>query len=144
MLILFAIGAACRNFAGQRIYAMETLKTTLFLIPGGRELALPENSDKFRAAMRQAIATHTAKVLMLADTPLVPETEMQAVAKYKNVLAIESDEIYTEEDAWAIAYEEQADNYLPVVADAGYDFQVVRMEPVAVKYEDFEFLEKYI
>lgn len=123
---------------------METLKTTLFLIPGGRELALPENSDKFRAAMRQAIATHTAKLLMLADNPLVPESEMQAVAKYKNVLAIESDEIYTEEDAWAIAYEEQADNYLPIVADAGFDFQVVQMQPVAVKYEDFEFLEKYI
>ncbi len=123
---------------------MEALKMTLFLIPGGRELALPEHSDKFRAAMKQAIAGHTAKLLMLADTPLVPEAEMQSNAKYKNVLAIESCEILTEEDAWAIAYEEQADNYLPTVADTGYDFQVIRMEPVAVKYEDFEFLEKYI
>ncbi|WP_294818684.1 hypothetical protein [uncultured Flavobacterium sp.] len=123
---------------------METLKTTLFLIPGGRELSLPENSDKFRAAMKQAIATHTAKLLMLADNAVVPEAEMQSLSKYKNVFAIESDEIFTEEDAWAIAYEEQADNYLPVIADAGFDFQVVSMQPIAVKYEDFEFLEKYI
>ncbi len=94
--------------------------------------------------MKQAIATHTAKLLMLADNAVVPEAEMQSLSKYKNVFAIESDEIFTEEDAWAIAYEEQADNYLPVIADAGFDFQVVSMQPIAVKYEDFEFLEKYI
>ena len=123
---------------------METLKTTLFLIPGGRELALPEHSDKFRTTMKQAIASHTAKILMLADDPLVPDEELQALSKYKNVLAIETNEIYTEEDAWAVAYEVQADNYLPVVADAGYDYQVVKMQPVALKYEDFEILEKYM
>lgn len=123
---------------------MESLKTTLFLIPGGRELALPENSDKFRAAMKQSIATHTAKLLMLADTPLVPDAELQKLSKYKNVLAIETDAIQIEEDAWCMAYEAQADNYLPVIADSGFDFQVVQMQPVAIKYEDFEILEKYL
>ncbi len=123
---------------------MEILKTTLFFIPGGRDLALPENSEKFRVAMKQAIAGHTAKIVMLADTPLIPDKELQALSKYKNVLAMETNEIYTEEDAWAAAYEVQADNYLPVIADAGFDFQVIRMQPVALKYEDFELLEKYM
>ncbi|AWH85652.1 hypothetical protein HYN59_11280 [Flavobacterium album] len=123
---------------------METLKTTLFLIPGGRELALPENTTRFREAMKQSIAGRTAKILMLADRSLIPEAEIQKLAKYKNVLAIDSNEIFTKEEAWAIAYELQADNYLPAIADAGFDFQVIQMQPVAVKYEDFEMLEKYM
>lgn len=121
-----------------------TLKTTLFFIPGGRELALPQNATLFKEAMRNAIANRTVLIVMLADTPLIPEKVLQTLSKYKNVLLIESDEISTEDDAWSAACEMQSENYLPTVASAGFDFQVIQMEPVRVKYEDFEIIEKYL
>jgi hypothetical protein len=123
---------------------MDSFQTTLFLIPGGRELALPENADKLRNAMKEALASRTATIIMLADKPLLPENELQSMARFKNVLALETNAINNEEDAWSMGYESQADNYLPVLADAGFDFQVVKMKPVAIKYEDFEILEKYM
>ncbi|MEL1242877.1 hypothetical protein AAEO56_01275 [Flavobacterium sp. DGU11] len=121
-----------------------TPKTTLFLIPGGRELALPEHSEKLRSAMVESITERTAKIMMLADKPLIPEKQLHTIAKYKTVLLIETDQIYNEDDAWGVAFEVQADNYLPVIESAGFDFQVIRMEAVAVKYEDFEIIDKYL
>lgn len=123
---------------------MEPLKTTLILIPGGEELALPGNTDRLRRAMHIALTYRTARIIMLADAPVMPEKALQRSGSYKNVLLIESDAIHDEDDAWRIALESQAENYLPIVADAGFDFQVIRMEPVAVKYEDFEIIEKYL
>lgn len=81
---------------------------------------------------------------MLADEPVVPEMELHRNANYKTVLLIESGGIRDEDDAFRIALDMQADNYLPVVASTGFDFQVIQMEEVAVKYEDFEILEKYL
>jgi hypothetical protein len=81
---------------------------------------------------------------MLADKPLIPESVLQTLSKYKNVLLIESNEIFTEEDAWNAAAAMQSENYLPAVATAGFDYQVIQMEPVTVKYEDFEIIEKYL
>lgn len=120
------------------------VKTTLFFIPGGRELALPQNAALFKEALKQAVEHRTASILMLADTPLIPDSILQTLSKYKNVLLIESDAIVTEEDAWNVAAAMQSENYLPAIANAGFDFQVVQMEPVTVKYEDFEIIEKYL
>lgn len=122
----------------------DTIKTTLFLLPGGRELALPEHTDNFKNAMQQAVAERTAHIMMLADTPLIPEDELHTLAKYKNVFLIESDEIITEDDAWRVAYEMQAQHFLPNIVTSGFDFQVIQMQPVRVKYEDFEIVDKYV
>lgn len=119
-------------------------KTTLIHIPGGEELSLPHNAERLRKAMRVSLEFKTARILMLANEPIIPDKVLQTLAKYKTVLLIESDEIIDEEDAYRIALEQQAENYLPAVASAGFDFQVIQMEPVPVKYEDFEILEKYL
>ena len=123
---------------------MENLKTTLILIPGGEELTLPENAERLRKAMRVSLEYKTARILMLADESIIPDKVLQTLAKYKTVLLVESNEITDEEDAYRVALEQQAENYLPVVASTGFDFQVIQMEPVPVKYEDFEILEKYL
>ena len=120
-----------------------TTTTTLILIPGGRELSLPEHSEKFRSTLRESLTNRTAKIMMLANKPLIPEKVLHTLSKFKSVLLIESDEIKSEDDAWRIATDEQADNYLPVVSSAGFDFQVIRMELVAVKYEDFEIVDRF-
>ncbi|RZM08564.1 MAG: hypothetical protein EOO88_50040 [Pedobacter sp.] len=120
-----------------------TTTTTLILIPGGRELSLPEHSEKFRSTVRKSLANKTAKIMMLANKPLIPEKVLHTLSKFKSVLLIESDEIESEDGAWRIATNEQADNYLPVVSSAGFDFQVIRMELVAVKYEDFEIVDRF-
>ena len=123
---------------------MENLKTTLILIPGGEELTLPENADTLRKAMLVSLEYKTARILMLADESIIPDKVLQTLAKYKTVLLIESNEITDEEDAFRVALEQQSENYLPVVASTGFDFQVIQMELVPVKYEDFEILEKYL
>jgi len=119
------------------------LTTTLLLLPGGAELALPENSVKFKAALSHAIRNKKAKILMLSDTALVPEDVVQQTYPYKNVLLIESETIVTADDAWAAAAQ-MLDNHLPTVSTAGFDFQVVKMEYIAAKYEDFERLAKFM
>jgi hypothetical protein len=123
--------------------ASQSLKSTLFLLPGGHELALPDNAAKFTKALRHAVISKKARILMLADNPLVPDETVQTSQQYKNVLLIESDSIETEEDAWK-AIEQTLEGHLPVVSTFGFDYQVVQMEFIDVKYEDFERLAKFM
>lgn len=123
--------------------ATETFKTTLFLIPGGQELALPDNTAKFTKALRHSVLSKKAQIIMLADEALVPEETVQTAHHYKNVLLLESDTIVTEQDAWN-AIEHTLENHLPVISTLGFDYQVVQMEFVDVKYEDFERLAKFM
>jgi hypothetical protein len=118
------------------------LKTTLLLIPGGSELSLPANANKFRQALEQGLLNNTIEIIMLADKALIPEKVVQSKYKYKNVLLIESDKIVTPQDAFTAAHELQ-DGHLPVLSTAGFDYQVVKMEFIQVKYEDFERLAKF-
>ncbi|TRW23386.1 hypothetical protein FMM05_14435 [Flavobacterium zepuense] len=117
-------------------------KTTLFLIPGGSELQLPENANRFKTILQTAIKERTAEIIMLANTVLIPEEVVQSRGKYKNVLLIESDSIVTTEDAWAAA-NYTLEGHLPVVYSAGFDYQVIAMEFVKVSYEDFERVAKF-
>lgn len=78
---------------------------------------------------------------MLADDPLIDDVDLHKLSPYKNVLLIESNTIVSEEDAVKEVFKMLHDNYLPTVATSGFDFQVVKMEPVGVVYEDFEILE---
>lgn len=119
-------------------------QTTLLLIPGGSGLALPQNSSKFRQAVAFALQNETARVIMLADDPLVAEEDLHAMPGYKNVLLIESDRIADEQDAYMEARKMLGNEYLPALASSGFDFQVVQMERVGVAYEDFEIVDKYI
>jgi len=121
----------------------ESSKTTLFLIPGGHEIALPDNTAKFTKALHNAVLNRKAQIIMLADKALVPEEKVQTAQHYKNVLLIESDTIVTEEDAWQ-AIEQTLEGHLPVVSTMGFDYQVVQMEFIDVKYEDFERLAKFL
>ncbi|MFP9115408.1 hypothetical protein ACLI1A_15835 [Flavobacterium sp. RHBU_3] len=123
---------------------MQTTHTTLLLIPGGSELALPQNSGKFRQAVAYALQTETARVIMLADDPLLDDKDLHAMPGYKNVLLIESDAIADEQDAYTEARKLLGSDYLPAIADSGFEFQVVQMERVGVAYEDFEFVDKYL
>lgn len=118
-------------------------KTTLLLIPGGADLALPQNSAKFKNALEYAVHNKTAQIIMLADKAVIPEETVQTSRKYKNVLLIESDIIVTEQDAWYAA-ENMLQNHLPILSESGFDYQVVTMEFIDVKYEDFERLAKFM
>lgn len=133
------------NFANLKLTPVNTgpKKTTLLLIPGGADLALPQNSAKFKSALELSITNKTAQVIMLADEAIVPEETVQASRKYKNVLLIESDQIITEDDALNAA-KILLTGHLPVLSQSGFDYQVVKMEFVDVKYEDFERLAKFI
>lgn len=115
--------------------------TTLLLIPGGSEIALPQNNFAFKTALTQAVENRSLKIIMLADDPLIDDVDLHKLSPFKNVLLIESDTIVSEDDAIAEVYKMLQDNYLPTVATSGFDFQVVKMEPVGVVYEDFEILE---
>ena len=117
-------------------------KTTLFLIPGGSELQLPENANRFKTILQTAINERTAEIIMLADTVLIPEEVVQSRGKYKNVLLLDSDSIVTAEDAWAAALH-TLEGHLPVIYSAGFDYQVIAMEFVKVSYEDVERLAKF-
>jgi hypothetical protein len=119
------------------------LKTTLLLIPGGRELALPQNGVKFKTALQHAVANKTAQIIMLADEAVVPEKIVQSKYDFKNVLLIESDKINTTDDAWLLA-NHILEDHLPVLSEAGFDYQVVKMEFVKVAYEDFERIAKFL
>lgn len=121
----------------------ESLKTTLFLIPGGQEIALPDNTSKFTKALHHAVLNRKAQIIMLADEALVPEEKVQTAQHYKNVVLIESDTIVTQEDAWQ-TIEKTLEGHLPVVSTMGFDYQVVQMEFIDVKYEDFERLAKFL
>lgn len=123
--------------------ATESLTTTLFLIPGGQELALPDNTAKFTKALRHAVLSKKAQIIMLADKALVPEETVQTAQHYKNVLLIESDSIVTEYDAWQVL-EQTIETHLPVISTFGFDYQVVKMDYINVKYEDFERLAKFM
>lgn len=118
-------------------------KTTLLLIPAGRELILPEGVAKFKLALQHAIRNRTAQIIMLADVPVVAEEIVQSKYDFKNVLLIESDVIITAEDAWRVAAE-MMDDHLPTVSETGFDYQVVKMEFVKVQYEDFERLARFL
>lgn len=118
-------------------------KTTLFLIPGGQELALPDNAAKFKNALRHSAVNKKAQIIMLADNALVPEEVVQAGHSYKNVLLIESETIATADDAWE-ALQQMLDGHLPVISSAGFDYQVVELQYIDIKYEDFERLEKFM
>lgn len=120
---------------------MQQKHTTLLLIPGGNELMLPHNAQRFKEAVFYALEKKTAQVMMLADDPLIHEDDLHIMRSYKNILLIESDRIVCEEDAYYEAKELLTDNHLPAVATSGFDFQVVKMEPVGVVYEDFEILD---
>lgn len=117
-------------------------KTTLFLIPGGSELQLPENANRFKTTLQTTVKERTAEIIMLADTVLIPEEVVQSRGKYKNVLLLESSSIVTAEDAWAAALD-TLEGHLPVVYSAGFDYQVIAMEFVKVSYEDFERVAKF-
>lgn len=119
------------------------LKTTLLLIPGGRELALPENGVKFKTALQYAVANKTAQIIMLANEAVVPEKIVQSKYDFKNVLLIESHKITTTDDAWQFAGQ-LLEDHLPVLSEAGFDYQVVKMEFVKIAYEDFERLAKFL
>ena len=121
----------------------QNIKTTLLLIPGGSELVLPENSGKFKSALQHALTNRTAKIIMLADEAVVAEEVVQTAYNFKNVLLIETDQIATTDDAWQLA-EQMLDNHLPVLTEAGFDYQVVKMEFVTVQYEDIERLSKFL
>ncbi|KGO86148.1 hypothetical protein Q765_12585 [Flavobacterium rivuli WB 3.3-2 = DSM 21788] len=123
--------------------AADSLKTTLFLIPGGQELSLPDNGAKFAKALRHSVLTKKAQIIMLADNALVPEETVQTAQQYKNVLLIESDVIVTEQDAWQVL-EQMLEGHLPVISSFGFDYQVVQLEFINVKYEDFERLAKFM
>lgn len=123
--------------------AAQSLKTTLFLIPGGQELALPDNAAKFTKALRHSVLSKKAQIIMLADEAVVPEETVQTAQQYKNVLLIESDAIVTEQDAWHVL-QQKLDGHLPVISTLGFDYQVVQMEFIDVKYEDFERLAKFM
>lgn len=118
-------------------------KTTLLLIPGGRDLSLPKNAIKFKAALQHAIVNKSAQIIMLADNPVVPEETVQQQYDFKNVLLIESDKIDATEGVWSFAIE-LLEGHLPVLCEAGFDYQVTKMEPVKVQYEDFERLAKFL
>lgn len=120
------------------------LKTTLLLIPGGRELALPHHTDAFKKALREAIQNKSALMIMLADTPLIPETELHRLTAYKTVLLIESESITTEADVWHEAAAMLSENHLPAIATSGFDYQVIQLQPVAVHYEDFERFARFM
>jgi len=120
----------------------QPLKTTLLLIPGGSELALPEHTNNFKQALTQAIENNTLEIIMLADMPLIPEEVVQSRYKYKNVLAIESDEITTPNDALRVV-KQMLKDHLPHLYTSGFDYQVVKMQFIEVKYEDFERLAKF-
>ena len=119
------------------------LKTTLLLIPGGRELSLPKNAVKFKTVLQQAIVNRSAQIIMLADDAIVPEETVQYKYDFKNVLLIETDTINTTEDAWTVA-NTLLDGHIPVLCEAGFDYQVTKMEAVKVQYEDFERLAKFL
>ena len=123
--------------------ATQPFTTTLFLLPGGQELALPDNASKFTKVLRHAVLNKKAQIIMLADKAIVPEETVQTAQQYKNVLLIESDTIVTEHDAWQ-ALEQTLENHLPVISTMGFDYQVVQMEFINVKYEDFERLAKFM
>jgi len=123
--------------------ATQPFTTTLFLLPGGQELALPDNAAKFTKVLRHAVFNKKAQIIMLADKAIVPEETVQTAQQYKNVLLIESDTIVTEHDAWQ-ALEQTLENHLPVISTMGFDYQVVQMEFINVKYEDFERLAKFM
>lgn len=120
------------------------LYSTLLLIPGGSELALPENSARFKTAVKEAVTQKSARVIMLADDPLIPEEVLHTLSKYKNVLLIESDRIASEDDLWKEAAALLTDNHLPQLVTGGFDFQVVQMQAVDVVYEDYEIISKYL
>jgi hypothetical protein len=120
---------------------MQQKHTTLLLIPGGMELSLPQNAQRFKEAVFYALEKRTAQVMMLADDPLIHEEDLHSMRTYKNILLIESDAIVCEEDAYEAAKMLLTDSHLPAVATSGFDFQVVQMEPVGVIYEDFEILD---
>jgi hypothetical protein len=120
---------------------MQQKHTTLLLIPGGSELALPQNAQRFKEAVFYGLEKKTLRVMMLADDPLIHEDDLRVMRTYKNILLIESDNIVCEEDAYYEARQLLTDNHLPSVATSGFDFQVVKMEPVGVVYEDFEILD---
>jgi hypothetical protein len=122
----------------------DTLTTTLLLIPGGRELSLPHNADAFKDALQNAMARQSARLIMLADTPLIPEHVLQKLTPYKNVLLIESHAIKNEDDVWREAGAVLSESHLPVIVTSGFDYQVIQMQPVDIKYEDFERLEKFL
>ncbi len=121
----------------------QPLQTTLLLIPGGIEISLPQNAAAFKKALQEAILNKTAEIIMLADEVLVPENVVQKRYKYKNILLIESDVINDENDVWDAA-KGMLDSHLPVLHTAGFDYQLVNMEYIEVKYEDFERLEKFL
>jgi hypothetical protein len=122
----------------------DTLTTTLLLIPGGRELSLPHNTNVFNDALQNAVAQQSARLIMLADTPLIPEHVLQKFTPYKNVLLIESQTLNTEDDLWREVGAILSENYLPTIVTSGFDYQVIQMQPVDIKYEDFERIEKFL
>lgn len=122
----------------------DTLKTTLLLIPGGSELALPQNGSLFKQAFYDAVAQKSALIIMLADEPLIPEDVLHTLSSYKNVLLIESDAIENEADLWREAAALLTENHLPQLATSGFDYQVVQMQRVDVVYEDYEIISKYL
>jgi hypothetical protein len=119
------------------------LKTTLLLIPGGREISLPENASAFKKALEHAAINKTAVIIMLSDEVLIPENIVQSRYKFKNILLLESDAIETEQDVWNVVGT-TLNGHLPVLSTSGFDYQVVNMEHIQVKYEDFERLEKFM
>jgi len=80
---------------------------------------------------------------MLADVALIPEEVVQMRYKYKNVLLIESAAIQTREDALE-ELSKTLDGHLPALQTSGFDYQVVKMEFIEVKYEDIERLSKFV
>lgn len=121
----------------------DLLKTTLLLIPGGQGLALPDNAAKFKSALKHSVLNKKAQIIMLADDVLVPEEIVQETYPYKNVLLIESETITTTDDVWEAAYR-LLDGHLPAITSSGFDYQVIQMELVDIKYEDFERLAKFM
>ena len=119
------------------------LKTTLLLIPGGNEILLPHNATAFKNALQNATANKSAEIIMLADEVLIPEEIVQKRYKFKNILLIESDTIQTNQDVWDTV-NAILQSHLPVLHTAGFDYQVVNLEYIQVKYEDFERLEKFM
>lgn len=120
-----------------------SLKTTLLLIPGGRELSLPQNAHTFKKALTEALENNSIDIIMLADVALIPEEVVQMRYKYKNVLLIESAAIQTREDALE-ELSKTLDGHLPALQTSGFDYQVVKMEFIEVKYEDIERLSKFV